>query len=227
MKEVFDSIPLKVAARWVAAMAATDGVVSPSEHKLLKEFAEHFNLEPTSLYRMAHAIANNIEVPEVEYINPLKMKGRKFEEFVVSLCSDKSRFKLLAWRSDKICGDTYARENLLPDLQLRHRLDTGEVDYFIECKYRSSLHDGVLDLSSKLGRYRRMASAETNSELFLAVGVGGSPDNPEQFYIIPSRMVKRDYIIHIQNFEKCLCSKDAEGFHNYINHYFNKRVFKK
>lgn len=226
MKEECINIPLKVAARWLATMAASDGVVSQSEHKLLKDFAEHFNLEPTSLYRMAHAIANNVDVPEVEYVKPQEMKGRLFENFVVSLCTGKSRFKLLAWRSDKICGDVYAIENLLPDLKVRHQIDAGEVEYFIECKYRSALPNGVLDLSSQLGRYRRMTSAETNSELFLAVGIGGVPHNPDQFYIIPNRMIKRDYIIHINNFKKCLCAKDAEGFHNYINHYFNKRVFR-
>ncbi|MGM9869343.1 MAG: hypothetical protein ACI30R_06925 [Sodaliphilus sp.] len=32
----------------------------------------------------------------------------------------------------------YAAENLLPDLEIRQRIDYTDVEYFVECKYRSS-----------------------------------------------------------------------------------------
>lgn len=219
------TISIKDAARWLASMAATDGVISPSERKLLKEFALHFDLDPTSLYRMAHAIAKNVEVPEVEAVNIQEMKGRQFEDFVVSLCSDKSRFKLLAWRGDKISANTYAIENLLPDLHLRHRLDAGEVEYLVECKYRSSWGEDGIDLSSQYVRYHN-AAKDRNVELFIALGVGGTPSNPNELFLVPGRMVKLDKKIDRARFVKCLCSKDPDGFHAYLNHYFNKRVFK-
>lgn len=221
------TIHLKEAARWLARMAAQDGVVSPNERKLLKEFAETYGLDTNYLYRLAHANANDVEEPEVEMLNRSEHRGRQFEEFVVSLCSDRKRFTLLAWRGDKIAGDTYALENLMPDLHLRHRLDNEhEVEYHIECKYRSELVDGVLDLTSQLGRYQRMTSSKEKTELFLAIGIGGTPTKPERFYLIPSRMVKRDHVIKIENFSKCLCPQDQDGFHNYITHFFHKRVFK-
>ncbi len=215
-------IPLKHAAHWLARMAATDGVISPREHQLLADFAKAFNLNVNSLFRMAHAIANEVHLPEVELVSQHEMKGRKFEEFVVSLCSDKSIFTLIAWRSDKIHNGVYAVENLMPDLHLRQQTPFGDVEYYIECKYRSSLPNGKLDLSTQLPRYRRMA----NRELFIALGLGGTPSNPAQFFIIPSRMLKHNHVINLHSIAKCLCSPNAQAFRNYIEHFFQKRVYK-
>lgn len=205
-------------------MAATDGVVTPSGRKLLKDFADRYGMRDKTLYRMAHAIANEVEVPEVEFLDHSHHKGKLFEDFVVSLCSDKSRFDLLAWRSDKICGQTYALENLLPDLHLRHRLKEREVEYLIECKYRSTWEDDGIGLTSQFVRYRK-AARDRGMELFIALGIGGSPSNPDELLIIPGRMVGRDNKIDRFHFIKCLCPKTPDGFHEYIRHYFSKRVF--
>lgn len=220
-------ISLEEASQWLVSMAATDGVVSASESKLLKAFAKCHNIDYNALLTKARAIADGIDVPEVETVDIREMKGRIFEEFIVSLCFDKSRFRLLAWRGDKISGNTYALDTLMPDLHIRHFIDGSTVEYYIECKYRTTLTDDTLDLSSQLGRYRRMSSAKTNSELFLAIGLGGTPSNPDELYIIPSRMIKKDYIIKLKNFSKCRCAQDPESFHNYINHFYQKRVYKK
>ena len=85
-------------------MAATDGVITPAERNLLRQFADAYKFNASALYRMAYAIAKKVDMPEVEFIDYAEPKGRQFEDFVVSLCSDKSRFKLLAWRGDKISG---------------------------------------------------------------------------------------------------------------------------
>ena len=220
-----ETISINEAARWVAAMAAMDGVVSPNERKLIKDFAGTYGIEAKSLYRMAYAIANNVDIPEVEFISRRAKVGRMFEDFVVSLCSDKSVFKLIAWRGDKINGEVYALENLLPDLHLRHRLGAGEVEYYIECKYRSSWGDDGIDLSGQYVRYHN-AAKDHKMELFIALGVGGTPSAPDEFFLVPGRMVKLDKKIDRDRFIKCQCPKDPEGFQAYINHYFNKRVFK-
>lgn len=228
-----NSIPIREAARWLAAMAAADGVISPNERRRLKEFGEAYGVEPSSLYRMAYAIANNIEVPEVELIDPAVAKGRRFEEFIVKLTADTSRFKLLNWSSDKFIDGLYAQDTLLPDLFIRHRLDTVEVEYFIECKYRSTLPDGTIDLTKQLARYRRMIAkgigndSEPKRELFLAIGLGGTPSRPENLYIIPNRMIRYGLPIRIANFTRCLCPPTPDAFHAYISHYYETCVFRK
>ena len=211
-------------ARLLTRMASADGVVSQNERKILKEFAGRFGLDQNYLYRLAHAQTNDVHIPDVETINPSEYKGRMFEEFVVSLCSDHSIFRLLSWRSDKIVGNTYAAENLMPDLLLRHKLENGNVEYYIECKYRSQWGEGV-DLSNCYDRYHREAK-KSRKELFIALGIGGTPSDPDEFLLIPDRMVRHDKIIDSTCFVKCHCDKTADAFHAYIQHYFDKRVFK-
>ena len=110
-------------ARWMALMASTDGVVSSSERKVLKDFAKAYGLDSNKLYRMAFAFANDVDYPEVEEVSINEIKGRRFEEFVVSLCSDRTRFKLLAWRSDKIVGDTYAAHPFWGNFEIETLVD--------------------------------------------------------------------------------------------------------
>jgi hypothetical protein len=124
-------------------------------------------------------------------------------------------------------GNTYAAENLYPDLHIRHKIPTGEVEYFIECKYRSSWDkDGNIDLSNQFLRYRNFAK-EHNCELFIAIGIGGTPSNPDEFLIIPSRMIDISKKINQNRFNPCICDKTPEDFHSYICNYFNKRVLSK
>ena len=216
------TISIREAARWLARMAAKDGVVSSNERKLLKEFADKYELDPKSLYRMAHAAAKDVEIPEVELISSSKWKGRKFEEFVVSLCSDKSCFTLLSWRSDKSTRELYPIDNLMPDLYLRHRSNDGNVEFYIECKYRSSLADDMLDIGCQLDRYRQMISENANHNFFIALGLGGHPSTPETFYLIPDEAISDDGIIYIDKCENFRCDNSPEAFHLKISEYLKQ-----
>lgn len=213
------TISIQEAAKWLARMAAEDGVVSSNERKLLKEFAEKFDLDPRSLYKMAHASAKDVEIPEVELISSSKWKGCKFEEFVVSLCCDKSCFTLLSWRSDKASGELYPIDNLMPDLYLRHRSDDGNIEFYIECKYRSSLPDKKLDISYQLNRYRQMIPENSRHNLFIALGLGGQPYAPEIFYLIPNEFINDEGIINLDKCENFRCENTSESFHLRIIEY--------
>lgn len=220
-----EKISLIDAARWVAKMAATDGTITPSERSVLTEFAKKYGLDVGKIIRWSYVLRSEVKVPEVELIDRNEQKGLMFESFVVSLIADKTLFRLLAWRSDKIIGDTYAIENLYPDLHISHRMDNGEVDYFIECKYRTSWGVDGIDLSGQFNRYHFHAK-DHGKELFIALGVGGTPNEPEEFYLIPGRMVRHDKRIDAKRYAKCRCDQTSEALNAYINHYFNKRVIK-
>ena len=220
-----DSISIDKAAKLLAEMAGADGEITPRERKVMKSFAETYGVDFSVLARMSYAISGNNE-QEVEYVNANKLKGRRFEELVVSFLADKSIYRLLAWRSDKIVNGIYAAENLLPDLEIKQRIGDVEVEYFVECKYRSSWDsNGKVDFSKQLLRYRNLAIAR-DKELFIALGVGGTPDKPETFYLIPSRMFNRYHDVPKDRFKSCICEPTAEAFNKYVCHYFNKRVFK-
>ncbi len=214
------TISVLEAAKWLARMAARDGVVSVNERKLLKEFAEKYDLDHKYLYRLAHAAATDVEIPEVELITASRWKGRKFEEFIVSLCSDKSCFTLLSWRSDKTCGETYPKDSLMPDLHLQFRLDGCEIEYFIECKFRSKLPDGSFDLSSHIDRYRRMTDSSKLHRLIIALGIGGQPNHPATLYMIPDECIPDDGIIHIEGCDNFLCDHTPEAFRSHLLRFY-------
>lgn len=185
-----DSISIYEAAKWLAEMAGADGEITPIEWKVMKSFADTYGVDFTKLARISYAISG-ANKQEVQYVNANEMKGRQFEELIVSFLADKSIYRLLAWRSDKIIDGIYAAENLLPDLEIKQRIGDVEVGYFVECKYRSSWDSyAKVDLSKQFLRYRKFAK-ECGKELFIALGVGGSPDKPDAFYLIPSRMFNR------------------------------------
>lgn len=216
-----DTMTIQEAAKWLGRMASADGVFTPRERKTLKEFADTYGINFKYLCRYVFSIANDVAEPEVEYLSPSEYKGRKFEDFIVSLCADKSRFRLLAWRSDKIVDGTYAAENLLPDLHLRHKLDNQDVEYFVECKYRSAWPEGGVDLSEQFLRYHFAAKRQC-IDLFIALGVGGTASNPDELYIVPEWLMRFDKRIDPIRFKKCLCPKTPYGFHQHINRHFKK-----
>lgn len=132
----------------------------------------------------------------------------------------------MAWRSDKIVDGIYAAENLLPDLLIKQRIGEVEVEYFVECKYRSSWDsNGKVDLSKQFLRYRNFAK-DSGKELFIALGVSGTPDKPEVFYLIPGRMFNYYHNVPKDRFTPCICEPTADAYYKYVCHYFNKRVFK-
>lgn len=218
-----DVLTLYEVVGWMAQLAAIDGVIAPSERKVLARFARQYGFDVGKIIRLAYALSDQA-TPEVELADPNVLKGRRFEEFVVSLIADRQRYCLLSWRGDKVSNHTFALDSLYPDLHIRHKMEDGETkEYFVECKFRSSWGDEGIDLSGQFNRYHFHAK-DQGKELFIALGVGGKPQRPEELYLIPGRMVGWDKRLTRERFVKCICGQTAEEFHRYITHYFEKRV---
>lgn len=90
-----DSISIYEAAKWLAEMAGADGEITPNERKVTKSIADTYGVDFSKLARMSYAISGANE-HEVQYLNANEMKGRHFEEIVVSFLADKSIYQLLA-----------------------------------------------------------------------------------------------------------------------------------
>lgn len=113
------------------------------------------------------------------------LKGREFEDYILELFNLRgdSSFILKEWQGDKTLGDIYPENNRHPDFVL----DYQGKGFSIECKWREKLS---LDLERDIFSQDKMAiyqkfSAERGIPVFIVLGVGGEPSNPEYLYNIP------------------------------------------
>jgi len=84
-----------------------------------------------------------------------------------------------------------------PDLVMTLHLNKGNYDVAIECKWRSTLFQGKADVSypEQLDRYRKFAK-QSKMPVFMVIGIGGKPSDPESVYCMPLDKVKSASIDH-------------------------------
>ena len=68
-----------------------------------------------------------------------------------------------------------------------------------------------------------MTQTDEEHELFIALGIGGSPLQPEHLYVIPCALIDEAGVIELEKFEGCVCQQTAECFHRMINDYFCRK----
>lgn len=117
-------------------------------------------------------------------------KGLEFEEFVVEKFKE-NYFKLLHWSGDKISTNgRFALNNMDPDLEVLFDYKGVQRKIAIECKYRSEFINDRVTIASEnqLARYKRKLSDDCL--VYIALGTGGLPSKPEEFYLIPVESLK-------------------------------------
>lgn len=113
-----------------------------------------------------------------------KQKGDEFEKYVVSKFSTRY-FRSKAWRSDKTAHGHFPESNKYPDLEFEFKHNDYKAMFAVECKYRSNYNGGYIELGDnyKLENYKRF-EREKNMQVYIVVGVGGKPSEPEDLYLI-------------------------------------------
>ena len=131
------------------------------------------------------------EVPETKTD---KQKGDDFEKYVVQKFS-KSYFSVLEWASDKYVNGTYPKSNTHPDLILKFKFKDTDIDFAVECKYRSDYYKNGVEWCTErqLSNYQAFAK-EKGIKVFVVVGIGGVATAPEELYIIPLTEIKAIFL---------------------------------
>jgi hypothetical protein len=168
------------------SMATADGVLTPNEAKQLKTKADELGLRYDDYSKtIDESLRSSGRDPETKKLDKNKEKGNDFEAFIVRKFS-KKYFELLDWAGDKYVDGIYAATTTQPDLKMRFKLKDVEVDFAVECKYRSVLPSTGVEwcTESQLKKYRNFAK-EKNMPVFLALGIGGLASQPEELFIVP------------------------------------------
>ena len=113
------------------------------------------------------------------------LKGREFEDHVLELLgvANNDKLTLKEWRGDKSLPGIYPEGNSNPDLVLEY---DGQ-PFSIECKWRSHMPQ---DISKELLPPDRVAlfakySQKNKLPVFLLLGIGGLPSDPDLLYLVP------------------------------------------
>lgn len=126
-------------------------------------------------------------------------KGRAFEEYVVSHFN-KKYFTLKEWRGDKYYEGNYAESNRYPDMEYEFSLNDKIIPFAVECKWRSKFKNEQIQWATEeqADIYRKFEK-EKDMPVFVVIGVGSSPSDPERVYAVPLKalklsIAKEDYI---------------------------------
>ncbi|WP_342304394.1 hypothetical protein [Methanolobus sp. ZRKC5] len=130
-------------------------------------------------------------------------KGDDFEKFVVNLFPE-NKFTIVEWTTDSMRKhNRYVEADTRPDLLIRHNLSGDE--FYIECKYRSYAFENKITWTNKeqLKRYQDF-DREREAPVFVLIGLGGSPEKPDNLYWIPLEDAKYTelYISYMKKFQK-------------------------
>jgi len=130
-------------------------------------------------------------------LSPPEKVGLAFEKFVVNRFDNKY-FKIIEWRGDKIVNGIYAESSKYPDLEIQFRFGGESRTFALECKYRRTLIKGEFKLEKKqFDNYSNFKNSKKIS-VYVALGLGGNPENPNDLFIIPLDAFNADGIIRYE-----------------------------
>lgn len=145
---------------------------------------------------------------EISQEKTFKEKGDAFENYVIGKF-DRRFFRLKDMRSDKGANGFYPESNKYPDLVLEYK--PASSSFAVECKWRSNWrtkNDGKENIDwaggdKKLQNYNDYA-ANNNIPVFVVIGIGGEPDNPNELFVAPLKALKYRYVdkSYLSNFTK-------------------------
>ena len=156
-----------------------------------------------------------------------KQKGNDFENWMADILKA-SHFRLLEWNQGTTSPEgAYAKNELNPDFLVLQNAGDSDLCYWIECKYRSSLsRKGFYLKDYQLDRYRKIQK-KTKCKIVIALGVGGRPDYPDKFYIIPLDTIvafKRIGHKYLPNYS---LDNPRTNFAGHMSSWFFNEVFQK
>jgi hypothetical protein len=131
-------------------------------------------------------------------------KGKEFTKLIISKF-DKKYFKLKEWRSDKYEDGVYPEANKYPDLEFEFTLRETKSVFAVECKWRKNYYKNGVEWAKEyqLTNYKNFAK-ERSIPVFVAIGVGGTPNNPDEVFVVPLEKMKDNFLsqTELKKYEK-------------------------
>ncbi len=179
----------------VIEMAIADGILTDNERKLIKKIAKEQELDYNEVIKNTERKLSELKFDsETELIDHKKKKGDDFEKYIVQKFN-KKYFRIKEWAGDKYVKGIYAETTPQPDLLLEFNLHKKTYKFAVECKWRQKLYKGGIEFANK-DQFNRYKNYEKTKKIpvFIAIGIGGKADSPENIYIVPLKSIKTNFI---------------------------------
>lgn len=165
----------------VVALSFTFGVIKPAVER----------------YRNKKKVIESQAVPGDQVISKKtqsEQKGVEFEKYIVQKF-DRKHFTILQWRSDKFSNGYYAKSNNDPDLEFEFKGHEKIKRFAVECKFRQYVYKGGITIAKndQLIRYREYKD-RSQVDVFIALGIGGSPNNPNEIFVLPLEIISSSFM---------------------------------
>lgn len=156
-----------------------------------------------------------------------KTKGNNFEDYVANILKA-NNIRIKEWNKGSVTDDGAFGENALnPDMFVADNTGKMNLEYWIECKYKSSLPNVGFELKQKqLDRYSEI-QRNSRRKVLLFLGLGGSSDKPASFYVVPLDSIKKYKHIPERYLKDFLLGNPSVLLKDHIRGYFFNEVFKK
>lgn len=134
--------------------------------------------------------------PEEDKQKEAKQKGDEFEKYILKKLSQNKYLTIKEVTADKgFEVGVWVEANTHPDFVVEFNWNGRKISklFAVECKWRKSLFRDCFCWASwnQIQRYEKFSS-ERQMPVFLALGLGGSPSDPEKLYIVPLEEVRED-----------------------------------
>lgn len=205
---------IKEQVYWITQIVSSDGYISDNEKEKIVEFATRKKLSSERINIILQNMISTASMikQQVEMINWNRRNGLDFESYMVKMATHRdthSSYEINFWSGDKCVDGCYAKSNCDPDIIIKVKLNYIERYFAIECKWRKSFNNqGYIEIAKpyQLKHYRK-CQKQWHFPVFIALGVGGNGNNPENIYLIPLDAI-RNYKIReneVQRFKKADC----------------------
>jgi len=117
-------------------------------------------------------------------------KGHYFEAFVSSLFPSSEFDVIHATTTRSDLNGRMIGEAKDPDFRFHHK-SSGHY-FWVECKFRTTLYDGKIKWAEKwqMERYQEFQKLHRPEKVYVVIGFGGDPNNPDSLYSIPLNKIQ-------------------------------------
>lgn len=194
------------------------GILVNKEPKFKHNKTKIDNKEQINIAAKDNGIPKNVDPKKV---------GNEFESYIADILKT-NNIRIMEWNQGTTSRmGAYGENELKPDFYVSQKINNLNVDYWIECKFRTYLENSEFKLEDyQLKRYQKIQK-ESHKKVLIALGFKGIADKPKEIIIIPIDTLKRYGAIKIQDLYKFRVYNPFERFSIYIENYFLNNVFKK